>query len=631
MVYQTSDFCYCSITIMSPLHETLKKNFGYTAFRPLQEEAISEFMLGRDVVVLMPTGGGKSLCFQIPALLLPGVTIVISPLISLMKDQVDSLTTNGVPATFINSSIDSFELKKRMDNALLGKYKLIYMAPERLSVPGIHAWLRQFSVSALAIDEAHCISQWGHDFRPDYRNLKSFRKEFPSVPIIALTATATPKVCTDIISQLHLKKPRVFQSSFYRANLHIRVIPKHDKIKKIINLLKKHRGESCIIYCFSRKDTKSIAELLQNEGFSADAYHAGLESDKRAEIQDDFIYDRTNIIVATNAFGMGIDKPDVRLVIHLTFPKTIEGYYQEIGRAGRDGLTSECVLLYSAGDRVKLDFFLRQVEDDSEREKQQLQIAEIMNYAEVRTCRWFSLISYFGEIPNITNCATCDACLSKHDTVDATEITQKILSGVLKTSEKFGKVHVIKVLRGSREQKVLDFNHDSLSVWGICKDTPEHILNEIFAQIVAYGLITKNDGNYPTFSVSQSGRKFLREKETIQLPKIDEEVFTGDEEEEIFITKKPKSKPSRKGVSEVLETDPECFAALKALRKSIADERGVPAFIIFGDKTLHALAYRKPQTLAEFSRINGVGEKKLKEFGEVFIKTLRQFDLVKYD
>ncbi len=608
---------------MSLLLDTLKKNFGYTAFRPLQEEAIADFLLGRDVVVLMPTGGGKSLCFQIPALIFPGMTVVISPLISLMKDQIDSLNQNGVAATFLNSSVDATELARRMDDAQLGKYKLIYMAPERLSVAGVHAWLQECNLSALAIDEAHCISQWGHDFRPDYRNLKSFRREFPTVPIIALTATATPKVCTDIITQLHLAKPQVFQSSFYRANLHIRVIPKHDKIKKIINLLNKHQGESCIIYCFSRKDTEAIAKTLQDEGFDAAAYHAGLEATIRANIQDDFIYDRTVIIVATTAFGMGIDKPDVRLVIHLTFPKTIEGYYQEIGRAGRDGLASNCVMLYSAGDRVKLDYFLRLVEDENERAKQQEQIQEIMNYAEARTCRWVSLIRYFGEKPTITNCATCDACLSKNDLVDATEITQKILSGILKTGEKFGKVHIVKVLRGSREQKILDYNHDSLSVWGIAKDKPEHLLNEIFAQLLAHGFIKKRDREYPTFAVTATGRSFLMNKDTVKLPKIDEDLFTGDDEE-ISFTKKSKTKSSRRNTGEIIETDPDCFAVLKSLRKSIANERGVPAFIIFGDKTLHALSYHKPTNLTEFAHINGVGDKKLAEFGETFIAAIKQ-------
>jgi len=516
---------------MSLLLETLKKNFGYTSFRPLQQDVIEEFCRKKDTVVLMPTGGGKSLCFQLPSLMFDGVTIVISPLISLMKDQVDALNTNGVPATFLNSSIDSPELNTRMNNALTGKYQLIYMAPERLSVPGIHDWLKSCNVTALAIDEAHCISQWGHDFRPDYRNLQSFRSKYPTIPIIALTATATPKVRDDIITQLSLKKPKVFTSSFYRENLHIRVIPKKNEIQKIITLLTKHKGESCIVYCFSRKDTESLAERLRDEGFSADSYHAGLESSKRSQRQDDFIHDRIDVITATTAFGMGIDKPDVRLVIHRTFPKTLEGYYQEIGRAGRDGLPSECVLLYSAGDKIKLDYFLQMVSDEDEREKELKQIIEVMDYAEARTCRWVRLIRYFGEEPKITACGTCDVCLSASDTVDATEITQKIISGILKTGERFGKAYVLKVLRGSREQKILEHGHDSLSVWGIAKDKSESLLNEIFMQLIAHGLIKKNDGDYPTFFVTPTGRKFLTQKETIALPRVDEQSLAVDEPE----------------------------------------------------------------------------------------------------
>ena len=583
---------------------------------------MAEFLLGRDVVVLMPTGGGKSLCFQIPALIFPGLTVVISPLISLMKDQIDALNQNGIAATFLNSSIDGIELSKRMADAQQGKYKLLYMAPERLSVPGVHTWLHTCNLSALAIDEAHCISQWGHDFRPDYRNLKSFRREFPTVPIIALTATATPQVREDIITQLHLKKPPVFQSSFYRENLHLRVLPKHDKITKIIKLLNKHRGESAIIYCFSRKDTEAITKTLREAGFDVAAYHAGLESTTRAKVQDDFLYDRTKIIVATTAFGMGIDKPDVRLVVHLTFPKTVEGYYQEIGRAGRDGLPSECVMLYAAGDKVKLDYFLRLVENDAERANQLQQIGEIMDYAESRSCRWLQLIRYFGEEPSLSACGTCDSCQSGNETTDATVITQKILSGILKTGEKFGKVYVLKVLRGSREQKILDFGHDALSVWGICKDTPEHQLSEIFAQLVAHGFIKKRDGDYPTFAVTTAGRTFLSTKETVALPKIDEELFTGSDIE-VLPEAKLKSRRTRKADLAGIETDPELFQVLKALRTSIATERGVPAFIIFGDKTLHALSYHKPTNLHEFARINGVGENKLKEFGEIFIRAIQ--------
>jgi ATP-dependent DNA helicase RecQ len=610
---------------MADYLETLKKHFGYTAFRPLQEAVIAEFLSGRDTVVLMPTGGGKSLCFQLPALLLGGTTIVISPLISLMKDQVDALTANGVKATFLNSSVDGAELRQRMDGAVAGKYQLVYMAPERLSVPGMIDWLKTCDIKALAIDEAHCISQWGHDFRPDYRNLKSFRASFPTIPIIALTATATPNVRDDIISELNLKKPKIFVSSFYRQNLEIKVLPKKNEVQKIVSLLRQHPDESCIVYCFSRKDTEALAETLQAEGFSAGAYHAGLESDKRAARQDDFIHDRINVITATTAFGMGIDKPDVRLVIHRTFPKTLEGYYQEIGRAGRDGLRSECVLLYSAGDKIKLDYFLGMVSDEVEKQKELDGIREVMNYAEGRSCRWVNLISYFGEQPTITTCETCDVCKSSSDTVDATEVTQKILSGIIKTGGRFGRAHVVKVLRGSKEQKVLDYNHDTLSVWGIAGDLPESVLNEVFMQLLAAGLIRKNKGDYPTFAVSKLGADFLIKKATLQLPRVQDDMLLTDADPAPTRTSKPR-KQSRKaiGVTDI-ETDEACFAMLRNLRKRIADERGVPAFVVFGDASLHAMAYQQPQTKAQFSTITGVGQKKLKEYADTFIDAIKEY------
>lgn len=543
--------------------ETLKKYFGYTAFRPLQEAIINEFCQKQDMVVLMPTGGGKSLCYQLPSLIFAGTTVVISPLISLMKDQVDALTLNGISATFLNSSVDSFVLRERMEKASRGEYRLIYMAPERLSVPGILAWLETCNVSALAVDEAHCISQWGHDFRPDNRNLKSFRAHFPTIPIIALTATATPHVKDDIIRELNLQNPKTFVSSFYRQNLTIKVLPKKNELQKILLLLSQHPDESCVIYCFSRKDTESLALHLQAKGFSAGAYHAGLESNTRASVQDDFIHDRTRIITATTAFGMGIDKPDVRLVIHRTFPKTLEGYYQEIGRAGRDGLPSECVLLYSAGDKIKLDYFLSLVKDEAERQKELDNIVRVMNYAEERTCRWVSLISYFGEVPTIATCETCDVCKANTNTVDATLITQKILSGIIKTGNRFGKAHVIKVLRGSREQKIIDHAHELLSVWGISKDISEPMLSEVFMQLLAIGFITRNPGEYPTFSVGQAGKDFLTKKATIHLPLVHDDMLLHEADEPPARNQSKQKKPKSPRHAKNVLTDDACFAVLK--------------------------------------------------------------------
>ena len=603
---------------MSNFKDILKNTFGYTSFRPLQEDIIEMFSDGADTVVLMPTGGGKSLCFQLPALSFEGLTIVISPLISLMKDQVDSLEANGVAATFLNSSINGIEQGERMQMCEDGKYKLLYIAPERLSVPGIYEWLDSCNISALAVDEAHCISQWGHDFRPDYRNLKSFRTRFPEIPIIALTASATPQVCNDIVAELTLREPKVFSSSFYRENLHIKVMAKRNEVQKILGLLEAHKNDSCIIYCFSRKDTEKLTDKLKEHGYSAAAYHAGMSPDARAMAQDQFQRDEVDIIVATIAFGMGIDKPDVRLIIHRTFPKTMEGYYQEIGRAGRDGLVSDCVMMYSAGDKMKLDYFLMRMEDEEERDRDEAKIREVMNFAESRSCRWVSILKYFGEDVKMKECGTCDVCVSGNEMIDSTEISKKILSAVLRTGERFGKAHVIKVLRGSSEKNVIDRGHEELSVWGIAKDKSTGYLAEVFMQLVAYGLLVKNSGEYPTFSVTKIGRLFIKNKETIQLPKIEEEI---EEEIEKFETKTRK----RKGKKNDLDYNTECFDRLRELRKEIATKKSVPAFIIFGDVSLQQMSFYLPATLDEFAKISGVGEQKLKKYGKKFIKEIQKF------
>ncbi len=402
--------------------ETLKRHFGYDRFRPLQEEIIRHVMEGKDCVALMPTGGGKSLCFQMPALLAGGLTIVVSPLIALMKDQVDQLTTNGIPAAYLNSSISASEIANVMRSAQAGKLRLLYIAPERLAMPEFRQFLSTLDVKLLAIDEAHCISEWGHDFRPDYANLKMLRIAFPNVPTIALTATATENVRADIIRQLHLRSPRVFISSFNRPNLTYSVVPKKKGSASLFALLEKYRGESAILYCFSRKDTEALAADLRKRGFKAAPYHAGLSQDIRARTQERFIADDLDIIVATIAFGMGIDKPDVRLVAHCDLPKSVEGYYQETGRAGRDGLPSECVLFFSYADKRKQMYFINVMEHGPQRDQAHQKLEAVMRYGELRQCRRSFLLSYFGETRPLVSCEGCDVCLG---TVARTELPSK--------------------------------------------------------------------------------------------------------------------------------------------------------------------------------------------------------------
>jgi ATP-dependent DNA helicase RecQ len=391
--------------------EILKRHFGYDRFRPLQEEIIRHVLDGKDCLALMPTGGGKSLCFQMPSLVTGGLTIVVSPLIALMKDQVDQLTTNGVPAAYINSSLDGAEIEAVKRKALAGQLRLLYLAPERLTTPDFRAFLAKLDVKLVAIDEAHCVSEWGHDFRPEYRNLTVLRMEFPNVPTIALTATATTEVRNDIIRQLHLRAPKTFISSFNRPNLSYSVAPKKKGWAGLFGLLEKYRGESAILYCFSRKDTEALAKDLRARGIKAAPYHAGLTPDVRARTQDRFIKDDIDVVVATIAFGMGIDKPDVRLVAHCDLPKSVEGYYQETGRAGRDGLPSECVLFFSYGDRRKQMFFINGMEYGPAREEALKKLDAVIRYADLKSCRRRFLLSYFGESPGTENCGGCDVCL----------------------------------------------------------------------------------------------------------------------------------------------------------------------------------------------------------------------------
>ena len=596
--------------------EILKSHFGYDSFLPLQEDIIEHTLAGRDSLVLMPTGGGKSLCYQLPAMALPGMTLVVSPLIALMKDQVDGLNANGIAARFVNSSLTASEIDLVQTQAVQGTVKILYVAPERLAVPAFRRFLQNVELSLIAVDEAHCISEWGHEFRPDYRNLSQLRADFPGVPVIALTATATTRVRDDIVGQLGLQTGRVFLSSFNRANLTYAVQTKEGYWAKLLSLLNAHKGESTIIYCFSRRETEELAEDLNERGLSARPYHAGLEPEVRRRNQEDFIRDRVPIIVATIAFGMGIDKPDIRLVVHHTLPKSLEGYYQETGRAGRDGLPSECVLFFSAADRAKQEFFINQLEDVVEQRHARQKLGQMVEFAEIPVCRRKSMLAYFGEEWNEENCGGCDVCLLAGEEFDATEIAQKILSAVIRTGEKFGALHVSKVLRGSRDKRVLQLGHDRLSVYGIAKDSGEEALREVIGHLQARGLLARNQGEYPTLFVPPRGKDFLAQRQKLSLPRIVSDSAVGPY---------GRGTSEGKGYGGPVEYNPEMFEELRALRRKLAEEQNVAPFMVFGDVALRHMAAAFPQSEESFSRIPGVGQAKLEQYGQPFVAAISAF------
>jgi ATP-dependent DNA helicase RecQ len=544
----------------------------------------------------------------LPALCFDGLTLVVSPLIALMKDQVDALKANGIPAEFINSTLSPREIARVQTQAKGGQLKVLYLAPERLALSGFRGFLGTLNVSLIAIDEAHCISEWGHDFRPDYRNLKILRHDFPAVPVIALTATATEKVREDILAQLELRRAQTFLSSLNRANLTYLVQAKKDAFSALLGLLQKHKDEPAILYCFSRKDTEALAADLSAQGLKALPYHAGLDNAMRKENQEKFIRDEVPIIAATIAFGMGIDKPDIRLIVHYDLPKSLEGYYQETGRAGRDGLPSECVLLYSYGDKFKQDLFIDRIEDTVERENAQQKLAQVIQFCQLQTCRRKFLLEYFGEKWPAENCGACDVCLTPKEEFDATEIAQKVLSTVIRTGERFGVNHVIEVLRGAATKRVQQLGHDRLTVYAIAHDVAEDELKRVISLLVAKGLLAKAEGRYPTLSVTQSGSAFLKQREKLFLakPKL---VAQG----------------SSAGSAANLEYDPMLFEQLRKLRKGIADSKRVPPFIIFGDAALQQMAFYLPQGRESFSRISGVGNAKLAQFSEDFLAVIREY------
>ena len=555
---------------------------------------------------------GVNLCaISLPALAFNGVTLVVSPLIALMKDQVDALNANGVPSRFINSSLShkqSWQVQNEVKN---GAVRLLYVAPERLPVPSFRRFLKDINLDLIAIDEAHCISEWGHEFRPDYRNLLELRRSFPETPVIALTATATDRVRADIVSQLGIGEDRMYVSSFNRPNLSYSVRPRdRNAFGNLLSLLGAHRGESTIIYCFSRKDTEELASQLNDNGFSALPYHAGLDHEIRRKTQDKFIQDRAPIITATIAFGMGIDKPDVRLVVHYSLPKSIEAYYQETGRAGRDGLSSDCVAFFSLGDRSKQEFFISQMEDQVEQRNARQKLDKMVEYAQSPTCRRRFLLAYFGEQYKDENCGACDICIDPEKAFDATEIGQKILSAVVRTGENFGTNYVVDVLLGSKNKKISAAGHDGLSVYGIVTDFSKKQLKDLAGQLQAKGVLVRSKGDYPTLSLSPEGWEFLRKRTKLSL------VRPADD----------RKGQRYKGASDPAQLDQGLFAELRALRTKIAGERNVPPYVVFGDVSLRQMAAIYPQDESEFSDIHGVGGLKLRyEYGPMFIRLIRKY------
>jgi ATP-dependent DNA helicase RecQ len=597
----------------------LKQTFGFDSFRPLQEEIIRDALAGRDVFALLPTGGGKSLCFQLPALVRPGLTVVVSPLISLMKDQVDALTASGIAATFLNSTLKTSEVATRMLGLRDGAFRLLYVAPERVMMPGFLANLRDWKVNLIAIDEAHCISEWGHDFRPEYRRLAELREQFAETPVMALTATATARVQTDIVKQLRLRNPSRYVASFNRPNLTYRVLGKNNSFRQLFDFAKTRPGDSGIVYCQSRRSAESLAERLNENAIESKPYHAGLDAQTRATNQELFLRDEVRVICATIAFGMGINKPSVRFVVHYDMPKNVEGYYQETGRAGRDGLPSECLLLFSAGDAVKYSRFIDEVSDEQERKTARQQLRRMVEFAESAECRRASLLRYFGEEFRQPNCGGCDNCLTPRETYDGTLEAQKFLSCVYRLREKsgfdFGITQIAEVLTGAETEKVLKWDHHAVSTYGIGKEHSQAEWKLIGRELVRLGYLKQLPEKFNVLQVSDEGWAALKQREPIHLAKP-------------IVTPKPEKHRAEKkyrardyGVG-AIECDEELFERLRKLRKRIADERSLPAYIIFSDVSLRQMARYYPVTEDEFTRINGVGERKLADFGKVFMDSI---------
>ena len=600
--------------------QTLKTYFGYDSFRPLQEEIIRHILDGNDALVLMPTGGGKSICYQLPALLREGTAVVVSPLISLMKDQVEALCANGISAGALNSSNDETENAALRRACMEGRLKLLYISPEKLLTEANYL-LRDMHISLFAIDEAHCISQWGHDFRPEYAQMGILHQQFPHVPIIALTATADKITREDIIRQLHLNHPRTFISSFDRPNLSLTVkrgYQQKEKSKTILDFIARHPGESGIIYCMSRSKTESVAQMLQKQGIRTAVYHAGLSPSLRDEAQDDFINDRVQVVCATIAFGMGIDKSNVRWVIHYNLPKSIESFYQEIGRAGRDGLPSDTLLFYSLADLILLTKFAT---ESGQQNINLEKLQRMQQYAESDICRRRILLSYFGEIAD-HDCGNCDVCKNPPERFDGTVIVQKALSAIVRTDQQIGTGVLVDILRGNMSSEVVGKCYQQLKTFAAGRDVPARDWHDYLLQMLQLGYfeIAYNENNH--LKITSAGSDVLFGRATARLV-----VIRREETNETKRGRKRKATvPAQELPLGLPNTENEAlFEALRKLRKRLADEEALPAYIVLSDKVLHLLSTSRPTSLEEFGNISGIGEHKKKKYGKEFINLIRKY------